>query len=352
MLGVWGLLRFYEVGTVRAGAFAFSMLAIAALFRNIYGPTWLLVTAGLLLLRPPPRRTPRTSPRLVVVLAALLPILLVAGNDLKNRLILGRSPSVSLVAGNLVTKTWPHVPALERERLVREELVSSAVRWEPFTSVEQLADMRAPNEPTGVPLLDMPFSPTGQRNHHTLEIALIGERFYAKDAAFLLRNYPAAYLESVEAALSDWYLSSPTHDIIFRQTPNYKRARPIERRLAKIGGVNKSGRLKILAIALPFAFAYGVHRALRPRSLLESERSRTAALLFMTMTIAYVTLGTTLVSFGDFSRYRFDIDPFSFVIIAMFVEQALGSALALGRAAILRLVAARSRASSSLPQPG
>ncbi len=317
------LLRYYRSGSFRAALLFFSLLALVALIRNVYGALWLGAVAAGVFVVPPLVAPAGSTARRTVLKAAIVPLLVLMANNAKTSLLLGRGFGDAAIWTNIVTKTWEQIPGDERERLLAEGHMSHSIKYEPFQGVDSLGDdMRVRAEPTGVPLLDMAETPNGRGNTHTLEYLLIAERFYKPDGKFLLKHYPEAYAKSVKNALTDWYLSAPTRDIVLPRTQNYKRLAKLENRLEKLAGKSQTGRLTALAIAIPTALAYAAYRLLRTRARLASERSTVAAVIFMSMTISYAALGTTLVSYADFSRYRFDVDPFYVILLAMLLMQA------------------------------
>lgn len=328
---ILALSRYYRTGSVRAAFVFFSSLALVALIRNVYGTVWLAAVVAVLLVAPPLTAPPRSSPRRTILKGAAFPLILLVALGMKGRLLLGHDYGGAAVWTNIVYKTWPSVPVAERERLQDEGMFKQTVNYEPFTGVSSLGSMRVPIEPTGVPLLDMARTPNGRANTHTLEYLLIAEKHYKPDGEFLVKNYPWAYVDSVLFALLDWYPSSPSRDIVLEQTVNYHRVKKLDVALNKLAGKNSQGRLLFLAIGLPAALLYGCYRVLRTRARLPSERTTVAAILFMLVTIAYAAFGTTLISSGDFSRYRFDVDPFYLILGAMLATHAARSLTSLFR---------------------
>jgi hypothetical protein len=49
-----------------------------------------------------------------------------------------------------------------------------------------------------------------------------------------------------------------------------------------------------------------------------------AVLSYMLLTIVYVTGTTVLISYGEFNRYRFDIDPF-YLVLCVLLLRDIGS---------------------------
>jgi hypothetical protein len=334
------LFRYYRSGTFRAGLLFFGLLAGVALIRNVYGAVWLGAIAAAVFIVPPTVAPRGSTARRTVLKALAIPMLLLVVNGAKTSFLLGRGYGDAAVWTNIVYKTWPEVPSAERERLKAEKIISDSVGFEPFMGVEALRKLRVKHEPTGVPLLDMPRLPNGRGNTHTLEYLLIADKFYKPDGKYLLEHYPDAYARSVWSALADWYVSSPTRDIVLPQTFNYKRLKKVDTTFNELLLPGENGRLWVVIVLVPILLVYGCYRVLRMRALLASERPIVVGVLYMLLTISYAALGTTMVSSADFSRYRFDVDPFYLILLMMLVSQ-LGSAVA-------RLVRRRRRRTNRL----
>jgi hypothetical protein len=318
------LLRYYRTGTLLAGLTFFSLLALVALIRNVYGALWLGAVAAGVFLIPPLCGPNGKRARVLVLKAAAIPLLLVIANNAKTSLLVGRGFGDAAIWTNIVWKTWERIAEGERNRLKAAGAVSDSVEYEPFQGLEQLEGMRVALPPTGVPILDLERTPNMRDNVHALEYLVIAEKYYKPDGKFLLRSHPQAYAASVRFALFDWYLSSPSRDIVLPRLRNAKKLKKLDRRMNRLLGKHPGGRLQALVIGVPAMLAYAIYRLLRPRAMLASERSTVAAVLFMLLTISYAAIGTTLISYADFSRYRFDVDPFYLVFLVLAVSQAGG----------------------------
>jgi hypothetical protein len=323
LCSVLALFRFYRLGTLRSGMLFFGLLASVALIRNVYGSVWLVAIAAILLVVPPLVAPKGSTARRTILKAAAIPLLLLVAMGAKTTILMGRGFGDAAVWTNIVYKTWPEVPSAERERLEQEGLVSGSVSYEPFTGVDNLKSMRVEHEATGIPLLDIVRLPSGRGNTHTLEYLLIADKYYKADGKYLLDNYPDAYARSVVWALTNWYVSSPTRDIVMPVTQNYLQVKQLDASFNAAFLAGDDGELRLLFVLLPAALLYGLYRVLRLRALLASERSTVVGILFMLLTIVYAALGTTMVSSGDFSRYRFDVDPFYLILLVMMATHSV-----------------------------
>ena len=332
------LLRYYRLGTFRAALVFFSLLGALALLRSTFGSLFICAAAAILLFRPPP--APAGSSRRTILRAVALPLLIVTLNTAKTSWLVGHPYGGALLWQNLCTKVFVSLPAYEQSRLVDRGLVSHAANYRGIVvDPATYGRFRIPHAPTGVPLLDLDEVPGGGRNSHALEHVLVAERYYRPDALYLLRHYPGIYLESVWGAISTQYVSSSIFADGLENMPNFQKLEPLESVSDFAFGRLGEKQLLALIVGLPLAWLYGVYRIVGLRAAAESERASTVAVSYMLLAIGYSAAITLLVSFGDFGRYRFDVDPLYFVLIVLFVVDAWRTA----RRTFERLLARRRR---------
>lgn len=306
-LALVALLRYYERGDFASGLVFFGLLAAVALLRSTFGTIHVGAVAATLWLRPPPAPA-GTSARSTLLKAALVPVALICLWAVKTALLVGAGYGNPLLWQNLVTKIYIEIPESERERLISEGHLSEGARFRPFTDLRRYATrgLRISAPPTGVPLLDLSHSPSGRRNAHALEYVRIALKYDKPDALYLLRHRPRAYLRAVFTALRGYFEAPASNDRI-TSARNFDRLRSLYR------GSGTRWETVALWALLPLAAAYGAYRM--TRGLVSgTDPGTTAAFAYMFITIAYVTLVTTLVSYGDFSRYRYDIDPLYLIL--------------------------------------
>ena len=320
VLGLAALLRYYESGTFGAAFLFCGILGAVALTRSVFGVLWIVAIVAPLLVRPPRAAAPGVSPRAVLTKAVAIPLILVSLNGAKTRWLVGHEYGSALLWCNLAIKVFYQVPPAEREGLIARGVLTEAATVEPFSDLSHYAPLRVPHPPTGIPLLDLDSVPSGLRNAHSIEYALIGERCCKPDALYLLRHYPQAYAESVWVAFRDSYFLSASEDATVERGSNYRRLKNLEVLLRRLGGRTENGSLLWLVVGLPLATMYGVTRLLRDAKGPAPGGPIFAACAYMLVTIAYVTAGTTLVSYGDFNRYRFEIDPLYLVLGALLAQ--------------------------------
>ena len=336
ILSVVALLRYYRRRRLVDSLLFFSLLAVTALFRSTFGPQFVLAVVAILLVRPPAFAVWGQSARLTVLRGAALPLLILMLNSARPSWLIGYGYGEALLWGNLVSKVYEQLPPAERARLQQQHLVSSAAPIFCLGDLKVFAGLRIPHVPTGVPLLDMEHAPNGRWNAHALEYLLLARRYYKPDALYLLSHYPGTYLSGIEAALTH-YASPATLDMMLPTTENFGRLVPLMYSLDEYWLPRADRRLWLLVFGLPSLVAYGLWQALRANARVYYERCRQVALAYMLLGIAYVAAVTILISFGDFSRYRYDVDPFYLVILGLLLSQLLRGGEAALRSVVRRI---------------
>jgi hypothetical protein len=315
---VWALvalLRFHRMPSFGSASAFFLALTTAALLRSTINVTYVAAMVGLLLLWPPFHPSGRAAIRKVILRAAAGPLLLVALVAVKPTLLLGYGYGEALLWGNLSKKIWNELPEAERTRLLTKDLVSPAAEKFCLTDLRDFEPFRIPHEPLGVPLMDMERAPNGRWNAHAFEYLPLARELYKADALYLLRHYPGAYARGVGHALA-WYLSPATNDANLPASPNYRRLTSWREALDELGGARDGKSSPALAVGIPLLLLFGAVSLGRARRDVVSERRTAIGLAYILATILYAGVSTMLISYGDFSRYRFEIDPLYLVLLA------------------------------------
>lgn len=331
VLSLAALQRFARRETLASGVAFFSSLALIVLTRATFGLVFMgAIAAALLFYRPVPRR--------LVLKAAAVPMLAIALYTAKTPLATGRSLGHALVGPNLVIKILDEIPPQERDILFRTEVLSPQSRELAFPNLERFREFRVEGVPvTGVPALDTLVRENGVVNANALQYAYMAD-VSMRDAKTLLRRYPRAYLRAVWSAVSSGYFRSAANDQNITKAFVYVPFKELEERFVKRFDPQPDESLKVLTVALPLALLYGFARLLSPRSWLVSQRVTVTALAMILATILYAA-SAVLVSYGDFARYRFEVDVLYVMLLAMLFDDALSVVLAVPQ----RLVALRRR---------
>ncbi len=319
LLTLVALLRYYRRGTLGSGLSCFGLFATSALFYALFGPVLLVVIALALLIRPPRTADRRSSPHARLLAALAIPLCVLLADKARTRFFVGHSQGDAFLWVNLTVKTIQSMRPGEVELLVRSGRITRAGLVGLFTVPlsEFDRDLRVPYAPTGVPLLDLETAPDGSVNAHALENLLIAETAFKKDALYLLSHAPSAYLASVFGALTTWYFASPLDYEESEPNQNKANLKALTEKIDAFFLPDANGDQRLLMVAFPLLVLYGIYRVLGARGTLESERSTVAAISYMLLLILYVTFATTAVSCGDFSRYRYNIDPFYVILFSL-----------------------------------
>jgi hypothetical protein len=324
ILSLVALMRYHRHGTFASALLFFGTITIAALFRSTLSPIFLSMVVLLLLLRPATLTRPAHSARWLVLRAAALPLLILSLNAARPSLLIGYGYGEALAAGNLVSKIFVELPPVERQRLVSEKLVSPLVTTFCLADLRDFGQYRMAHPPTGVPLLDMERAPDGRGNAHALEYLQIARKYYEPDAMYLLKHEPGTYLKAVGRAFQR-YTAACTTDMWLPQSRNFARLEEWVRRVDGWFLPQAWGGLLVLSIALPLLAVFGIYRVLSANDRSYSQRGQQLGIAYMLLTIVYVTLLTTMVSFGDFSRYRYDLDPFYMTLLSLMLSELLST---------------------------
>lgn len=337
MLSLVFLLRYYRSATKAAGFWFFFCFACTGLFYAIFHPLLLAAATVGLLLRPP-LAGGCARPRLRTLGVACVPMLLLLANVEKTRLLIGHGQGSAFLWENLAVKTFAEIPLDERQWLIDSGHITRAPTLPLFpVPLSQYEGLRVPHEATGVPLLDMPEMPDGQTNPHSLEKVLIAERYYKKDSFYLLEHRFPDYWRAVIRGLTSSYFMSPLDYDQTLPSPNREKLREFNGVLSRLFLADAAGRQVLLVFLFPLTLLYGVYRVLRPRSLLRSERASVVVILHLVLIIIYVTFATIMISAGDFSRYRFNIDPFYLILFVLLATDVGRGAVTLKHGLVERL---------------
>lgn len=278
----------------------FSVLALIVLTRASFGLVF-MSGAGLIV------AVSRKVPVRLILKAAALPMLVIALYTARVPWLTGRSLGYALAAPNIAVKTLRFVPNVEREQLFESGKVSHLSELEPFFDLTSYPQYRVATPTTGYPALDQTHMADGQVNANALEYVLIADR-YAADARALLTECPQAYFEAVKYAVTVGYFKAATSDVWAPRTSIYKAVAPADRRVEKALGMKRDRRVLGLRIGLPLILVWSLGRLLKRRSRVESARTIAVSVTVALFFIVYASAVAVLVSWDDFSRYRFEID--------------------------------------------
>jgi hypothetical protein len=302
------LARYLDRPTLGRGFAFFAVASVLVLLRTLFQLPWLLLVLALVLVaRVPPKRT---------LAAAAVPIAIVAGVYIKNWALFG-SPSTSSWFGMGVARLTLHdVPLADRRRLVAQGKLSRVSLVKPLSPLSAYANIVPPHRPTGIPVLDEPLKSDGERNLNNIAYIEISRR-YLHDDLRLVRLRPRDLFVSVKRAL-ELYLRPPTM------------SGAVQRNRRALGNWNDAFDVVVYG-STRYANRIGVFSALAYLAtglaglwLIARRRWRDdTTLLFVWVTVVWVTIGSSLSEVGENWRFRLLLDPLVVLFLAALLRARL-----------------------------
>jgi len=324
--GGYFLHRFARDLRWRDGLVFFLLLAALVLTRSVFQLLWLLFWVGLLAWQRPGgcRRA---------LLCSLLPLLLVLSVYAKNLYLFGRFTTSTWLGPSLWKISTAIVPEEERKALVAEHRISPAALLNPFlfpaTRYESLVP---PVEPTGVPALDEVRRSTGAVNPNNRAFLAISN-LYLRDALYIIRTHPSAYLKGVHWAYIAFFEPTSAYWLLWPNLVHivpwdefwhrfvYGCTNPILPSLSDPPTAGDMGILVVLAYALAILYGgYDLLRAIRQR---RTATPRFLTLAYVWLNLLYVMVICNAVEVGENNRFRFLTEPLAVVLLATFVNECL-----------------------------
>jgi hypothetical protein len=272
------------------------------------------------------------SERRRAVVAALLPLSVVAGLYVKNEIQFGQATSSSWFGMNLAHMVFRYDPPEVRSDVTAHHLSRDALIV-PFVSLSQYDGIHLHR--TGVPALDI-VSEKGRPNFNNREYIAISST-YQEDAIGFIRRHPGMYLSRVGQSFRIAGASAVDYGA-FRE--NRRHVAPLvgfqnrllgqERDLVPyapavrtLGWGQVSWLVVLQYVALVCAgLVLGARSLRRRRKLTAAEKT----LVLIAATVTYALLAGNFVEYGENNRFRFETDPLvcvAFVAILTMVIRAV-----------------------------
>jgi hypothetical protein len=260
------------------------------------------------------------------VVAALLPLSLVAGLYVKNEIQFGQATSSSWFGMNLAHMVFWREPQVRTD--VAAHRLSSDALIVPFVALHNYHGVALPH--TGVPALDI-LSENGHPNFNNRAYIAISNT-YLTDTVRFIRRHPGTYLARVGqsyrvagASAADYLAFAQNRRHIAPLVGLQNRllgqerdmAPPLSARTLGWGQVSWLVVLQYLAV-VGAAVVFGV-RALRRLRLTAAQQT----FVFIGLTVAYATVAANLLEYGDNNRFRFETDPLVCVASVALVATAI-----------------------------
>jgi hypothetical protein len=330
-------LRWVRRGEVRWLVATALLAAGCVLTRALLNPVWFVAIVAVLLIarRPVGRWRP-------ALLAVGIPALVIAALMVKNQVLFG-SPSFSSWLGwNLQRVTIDELPVETRQRLVDEGVLTPLATYPVFLPTETYADVVEPcvREHPDVPALAEPRKETGRENFND-ECYLPIYRESLDNAIAAGRAEPGATARAVFGSMQIWSESSSQYAFVYGNRLEIDGADTLYRQLVlldvpydppvrtnagwwiPIGTPGGRWRFSITVIVATAIAAVAGARALL-RVLRGRATGTDAALAVIGLTVVAVTVVGNLFEIGENNRFRFMVEPVTFVALTWFVARLAG----------------------------
>ncbi len=313
-----------------------ALAAACVLTRALMNPLWYLGVIALVLIARQPRR--HWAPALCIV---VVPGLLIAALMIKNQVVFG-SPSLSSWLGwNLQRVTIDELPVETRQQLIDEGVLTPLASYPVFLPTDTYTDVMGPceREYPDIPALAEPTKSTGRENFND-ECYLPVYRESLANAIAAGRAEPGATARAVVGSFQIWSESSSQYAFVYDNRLHIDGADTLYRQVILLdvpydppvttnagwwipigtpGGRWRASLTVIVATAI--AAAAGIRSGLR---LLRRRASpHDAALAVIGFTVVTVTVIGNLFEIGENNRFRFMVEPVTFVALTWFVVGAV-----------------------------
>ena len=318
------LYQFIKTKKKRWGAVFFLLLAGIAMTWSLFHLIWLSGFVAILYAVWDERKK--------VILAALVPVLLVAGWYAKNAVIAGEFTASSWAGMSLSRIITFRVSEKERKQMVRSGQLSPFALIPPFRNPNVYLKLLPDTPKTGVPVLDNAETSLNRRNHHNLVYAE-ASRYYLMDAMRLIYGKPNIYLRSIVQAGYIYFHSASDYEFLI---VNQARIATLDQTWNRLfygqwqSAESAGERLSALTIehtgwgivaGFITAIAGGIKLLQKDRGRLHEPVNMLA--LFMVYNILFVTLIGNTLDLGENNRFRFTVDPLQLLLFVFVIRNII-----------------------------
>ncbi len=313
-----------------AAGFFFTLFLLCGTRSMFHLGYYVLAAAAVLLLVRRHRRA--------VFVAALIPGLVLFGFYFKNLVLFGEFTTCTFVEKNLWIMTVGNMNGAEKVRLVEEGALSELSLVNRWASLDAYPPeyREVPERFARVPALSTTHKSTREgvvNYNHYGNIAICD--VYGRDARYVLRHYPRAYL--LACAMAAWRYCQPSSALPVAPE-NQQHIRPLItlyhyaacgklpfalERYPRLIRETGAPPYLFLLLGLPALWCFGLWHAARGSSTAAWTRNQRLVTLFLCFNILVVfTLGCAL-DFLETARYRFMTDAFFVALLGMAVTALL-----------------------------
>ena len=325
---------------IRCGSFVYMIMFFAGvlslcLVRNFFHVSYLL-TAFLFLFYALKKH------RKKVFLAGIVPVLLILGWCSKNWFLFGTFSSSTWLGMTLNAITTHQLTKAEAADFVQRGVISPVSLIDAGAPIASYRPYVASPRRTGIPVLDQELTPAGATNFNN-SIFFAIQRHYEADALQVLKQYPVAYLRSLEAAWFTYFLPAGDFPFFDLNRPKiggldrfvnivffgqFKDASDRKKLRSLAGQGNKAALIPytgtFLLIGLPILWLWGIYYVVRGIRRKMLERSVAILIGFLLFNIAYISAVANFLSSFENNRYRFPCDALFVVLLGIAIERSRG----------------------------
>ena len=276
--------------------------------------------------------------RRALALGAIPVIVLGAGLYLKNWVLFGSFTGSTWLGMQLGVTTTYQLSEAEADKLIRAGRLSPIARIIPFSSLDKYDAFVIPPPARGIPALDEPLA-ADHPNFNNLAYLQI-HRQYSRAALAVLKYAPAAYFRGLVIAGFTYFLpASNVHSFDnarakipilerlyslvifgqFREVASRKELRAMYARGDRAKLTLYTGTLAMLVI--PMMTLWGVAQLLIPQFRRRWTSDELVTLGFVVCVVLIITIIVNLLSSFENNRYRFPIDSYYLMLVAVFVRK-------------------------------
>lgn len=322
------MLAFYwgarQPASPRHWAVFFAATALIAITRSTFHLVWVAGMTALALWAVP--RAARTA----VVRAAVLPLLAVMLVYTKNLAVTGEFAASTFGPASLHLVTVDRLPREQRDRWIADGRLSPYAAVSAYASPERYLEAAADTHSTGPPQLTRLRHPSTGTPNFNHQVLLDVHRARRRDARYVLTHAPWTYVRAVASGLraylgpsTEWHprTGSPAaphaghRAILGTYESAYNRA------VHGWGPLAPIGMYALLPLVL-------LGTAWHSRRLLASgdneSRARGCLIVCMLAQVLWVTASSTMLTYFESSRYRFQVEPLLWLLAATFLTAIHG----------------------------
>jgi hypothetical protein len=321
--------RFLDGGRTRDGVIAFGLMAAVIFTRSLFQIVWLaLAVAAIAALS-------SAATRRRIGVAAAVPVALTVALGVKNLALFGTFTTSSWFGMNLISELTFAMPDDTRAALIERRVASPFFAIETFSPVATYRPLLPELAPTGIAALDDEYTSGGTTNYNHLAYVAVSRR-YAADALRIVRVEPWLYARGIATAASLFF--RPASDFeYFRALRKHARgwqwlyhtllygqlsAPPVEQKETRAEAHDPRVLVRrigwFILFGMPLLVLHGVSRLRAAHRL--GDDSGAATLAFLLLTIAYLAAVALGLNVGENQRYRFLLEPFLYILLALWLQ--------------------------------